>query len=59
MAAGQGSEELVAESTAVLLNEILEQSHDVVAPSEIRDLAEALSLLAPLIRSAPARPRAA
>lgn len=53
------SEDLLERSTTALLTEILQQIEDAVATSEVRDLAEALSLIAPLTRPEAFPPRAA
>jgi len=59
VAAAQHSEDLVAQSTAALLAEVLSQSRDAVAAGEVRDLAEALALFAPLARRTPVPEQAA
>lgn len=43
--------DLVVRGANVLLAEIVKQADDVVAAGEVKDLAEALALLAPLVRS--------
>ncbi len=55
-ASGQRSEALVARSTNALLAEILSQTNDAVAASEVRDVAAALALLAPLTSPTLTRP---
>lgn len=44
------SEELVARSASALLAEVAKQTDDAVTAGEVRDLAEALAALAPLLR---------
>lgn len=48
---GESSEDLVARSAMALLAEIVKQADDAVAAGEVKDLAEALAALAPLLRS--------
>jgi hypothetical protein len=45
-------EELVARGAMALLTEIVRQADDAAAPGEVKDLADALAVLAPLVRAA-------
>jgi hypothetical protein len=47
----ESDDELVARSARALLAEINKQVGDAVASREVKDLAEALAALAPLVRS--------
>jgi hypothetical protein len=46
----ESSEELVARGAMALLAEIVRQADDAAAPGEVKDLADALAVLAPLVR---------
>jgi hypothetical protein len=45
------SEELVVRGAMALLAEIVRQADDAAAPGEVKDLADALAVLAPLVRA--------
>ena len=45
------SEKLVARGAMALLTEIVRQADDAAAPGEVKDLADALAVLAPLVRA--------
>ena len=46
-------DDLVTRGAKVLLAEIVKQADDAAAPGEVKDLADALAVLAPLLRDRP------
>ena len=52
------NEDEVTKSASALLAEIVKLTDDVAAPGEIKDLADALAVLAPLVRTPAVPPEA-
>ena len=53
------SEDEVFKGASALVAEIRKLADDVAAPGEVKDLADALAVLAPLVRAHPTPPEAA